>query len=247
MATQTVRSAGLRIGVLGPLTVNGRPGALLPAQTQLIVALALHGAAGLPGRRLRTLLGSDPEHPKPADSLRQLIARTRRQLGKAADGREWIVHVGRGHYTAHRDTRLDWHEFGCLVDDGIALCDAGRLASALAMIRGQPFSGCFYWWLDIELVAAVGAKIVAAAAALGELMLARQEPAAAARAARIGLAADPTTEELWRLLMCSQHALGNSAGVREAWSRCADVAAEVAVDGRPEPATVDLYHQLLDR
>jgi DNA-binding SARP family transcriptional activator len=247
MATGIGCPPSLRIGVLGPLTVNGRPGALLPAQTQLIVALALPGAAGLPGKRLRALLGSDADHPRPADSLRQLIARTRRRLGKAADGGEWIVHMGHGHYGVHNDTRLDWREFECLADDGIALGDADRLASALAMIRGQPFSGCFYWWLDIELVDTVGAKIVAAAATLSELMLTRHEPSAAARAARIGLAADATSEELWRLLMRSQHAAGNLAGVREAWSRCADALAEVAADGQPQPATAELYRQLLDR
>ena len=73
----------LRIGILGSFTVNGAAGALLPAQSQLILALALNGPVGLSNPQLGYLLGADPDHPKPSDSLRQLIARTRRQLGPA--------------------------------------------------------------------------------------------------------------------------------------------------------------------
>ncbi|HET9894475.1 MAG TPA: bacterial transcriptional activator domain-containing protein [Streptosporangiaceae bacterium] len=244
---QETRAGGLRIGVLGQLTINGQPGALLPAQTQLIVALALHGRTGLRNRQLCELLGTDSEHPKPADSLRQLIARTRRQLGQAADGQEWIEHLGHGRYGLHSDSRLDWREFETLTDDGIAAGDAGKLAAALAMIRGQPFTGCFYWWLDIEMVDTVSAKILAAASTLSELSLDRDDPVAAARAARIGLVADGTSEQLWRLLMRAEHAAGNLAGVREAWARCADAVADIAADGQPDPSTAALYRHLLSR
>ncbi len=241
-------AVSLRIGVLGQLTINGQPGALLPAQTQLIVALALAGAGGrVPNRQLCELLGADSDHPKPADSLRQLIARTRRQLGRAGDGHEWIEHLGHGQYALHKDSRLDWHEFEALTDQGIGAGDAGLLATALGMIRGQPFTGCYYWWLDIELVEAVSAKIVAAASVLAELALARRDPTAAARAARIGLVADGTAEQLWRLLMRAEHAAGNLAGVREAWARCADAVREIAADGQPEPATAAIYHEFLSR
>jgi DNA-binding SARP family transcriptional activator len=237
----------LRIGMLGQLTINGQPGALLPAQTQLIVALAVNGPAGLSNGQLCDLLGADADHPKPADSLRQLIARTRRQLGQADDGKEWIIHLGHGKYALHPDSRVDWREFQTLTDDGITAKEPGKLAAALSMIRGQPFTGCYYWWLDIELVDSVNAKIVAAATALGELALASPDPAAAGRAARIGLVADATAEELWRMLMRAEHAAGNLAGVRDAWSRCVDAVAEVAADGQPQRATAALYRSLTAR
>jgi DNA-binding SARP family transcriptional activator len=237
----------LRIGVLGQLTINGQPGALLPAQTQLIVALALHDETGLPNHQLCELLGADSEHPKPADSLRQLIARTRRQLGLTQDGAEWIEHRGHGRYALHRDSRLDWREFETLTKQGTKASDAGQLASALAMIRGQPFTGCYYWWLDIELVEAVSTRIVTAASTLAALSLADHKPTAAARAARIGLVADSTSEMLWRLLMRAEHSAGNLAGVREAWSRCLDAVADIAADGEPERQTAELYRQLLVR
>lgn len=246
LAADQPRPASLRIGVLGQLTINGQPGALLPAQTQLIVALALHGETGMLGKQLCRLLGSDADHPKPADSLRQLIARTRRQLGQTSDGSEWIEHLGHGRYALHKQTRVDWHEFERLTDQGIRAGDASQLTAALAMIRGQPFTGCYYWWLDIELIDAVSTKIVTAAGTLAELALGRHDAGAAARAARIGLVADATSEQLWRQLMRAEHAAGNLTGVREAWSRCVDAVAEIAIDGEPESATAALYHQLLD-
>src|SRR5215813_849563 len=69
---QHCHAPSLRIGLLGSLTVNGQAGALMPAQSQLIVALALN-RNGLSNRQLRSLLGAHAGHPKPADSLRQLI------------------------------------------------------------------------------------------------------------------------------------------------------------------------------
>jgi len=238
-------ATGLRIGLLGTLTINGQPGALLPAQSQLVVALALNGREGLSNRQLCYLLGADPDHPRPSDSLRQLIVRTRRQLGPAADGREWIEHLGGGQYALHPGTRVDWHEFEAKTSKGIEARDAALLHDALRMIRGQPFTGCYYWWLDIALVETVRAQIVDAAELLAELDLADRNPAAAARGARIGLAADSAAEQLWRALMRAEHAAGNLAGVREAWTHCLEAIGEIAADGQPHPDTAALYRELL--
>jgi DNA-binding SARP family transcriptional activator len=88
---------------------------------------------------------------------------------------------------------------------------------------------------------------VAAAEKLAELSLTSGDPAAAVRAARTGLAADCAAEQLWRIMMRAEHAAGNLAGVREAWGRCVDVAAEVAADGQPDRATSAVYDKLLAR
>jgi DNA-binding SARP family transcriptional activator len=235
----------LRIGMLGSLTVNGRAGGLLPAQSQLIVLLALN-RNGLSNRQLRSFLGADAGHPKPADSLRQLIARTRRALGRASDGREWIEHLGHGTYALHPDARVDLHEFEALIAAGIASDDAGLLAGALDLVRGRPFTGCYYWWLEPAIVESVTARIVASAGTLAQLRLAGGDPAAAVRAARVGLAADASAEQLWRIVMRAEHAAGNLAGVRGAWGRCVDVVSDVAADGQPDSATSAVYSELLD-
>jgi DNA-binding SARP family transcriptional activator len=236
----------LRIGMLGSLIVNGLAGALVPAQSQLIVALALHGN-GLSNRQLRSLLGADAGHPKPPDSLRQLIARTRKALGRAPDGREWIEHLGHGTYALHQDARVDCREFEALTAAGIASGDAGPLAEALDLVRGQPFTGCYYWWLEPAIVESATARIVASAEALARLRLTSGDPAAAVRAARVGLAADASAEQLWRIMMRAEHAAGNLAGVRGAWGRCLGVVSEVAADGQPDSATSAVYSELLAR
>jgi len=235
--------SSLRIGVLGVLTVNGQAGALVPAQSQLIVLLALH-PDGLSNAELRIKLGADPAHPKPAGSLRQLIARTRRALGRANDGNQWIEHLGHGRYGLHPDARVDWRDFEALTAEGMTFARTGPLTDALSMVRGQPFSGCYYWWIDAAIIDSATAKIVAAAEALAELRLDDLDPAAAARAARIGLSADPSAEPLWRILMRAEHAAGNLAAVMQAWSRCTSVIAEVAADGRPDPETEAIYRAL---
>ncbi|MGN6793745.1 MAG: AfsR/SARP family transcriptional regulator, partial [Streptosporangiaceae bacterium] len=237
---------GLRIGVLGSLTVNGQAGALVPAQSELIVALAL-SRGGLSNAQLRRLLGADAAHPKPTDSLRQLIARTRRALGQAPGNREWIEHLGHGHYALHPDAWLDWRVFETLTAAGIQRGEILPLADALNLVRGQPFTGCFYWWLEPELIESVTARVVAAAETLATMKLAEQDPGGAARAARIGLAADSSAEHLWRVVMRAEHAAGNLAGVRGAWARCLSAVSEVAADGRPDSATSAVYSELLAR
>jgi DNA-binding SARP family transcriptional activator len=245
-AKQDVTQApGLRIGVLGTFTVNGAPAALQPAQSQLVLALALNGRDGLSNAQLCYLLGADPDHPKPTDSLRQLIVRTRRQLGRTADGREWIEHLGAGQYALHPDATFDWAEFEELSQRGIAARDVLSLRKALTLIRGKPFTGCYHWWLDLAFTETVRAQIVDAACLLAELELTADDPSAAARAARTGLAGDVAAEQLWRALMRAEHAAGNLAGVREAWSRCLDTMTDIAADGEPHPDTAALYQELI--
>ena len=45
--------------------------------------------------------------------------------------------------------------------------------------------------------------------------------------------------------MRAEHAAGNLAGVREAWSRCLDTMTDIAADGEPHPDTAALYQQLI--
>jgi DNA-binding SARP family transcriptional activator len=239
------QAPSLRIGVLGTFTVNGAPAALQPAQSQLVLALALNGRDGLSNAQLCYLLGADPDHPKPTDSLRQLMVRTRRQLGRTADGREWIEHLGAGQYALHPDATFDWAEFEELSQRGIAERDVGCLRTALMLIRGKPFTGCYHWWLDLAFTETVRAQIVDAAGLLAELELVADDPSAAARAARTGLAGDVAAEQLWRALMRAEHAAGNLAGVREAWSRCLDTMTDIAADGEPHPDTAALYQELV--
>jgi DNA-binding SARP family transcriptional activator len=230
----------LEVKILGPFAITGPAEKLQPKQTELVLALALAAPAGLSNSALCTILGPDPDHPKPADAVRQIITRTRRRLGLAGDGQEYIIHAGNGHYLLHPDVSLDWSRFRQLVDTGLA----DDLRAAVALISGQPFTGSYFWWIDIPLVETVRAELVDAAETLAEVELGSGSARAAARAARAGLMAEASAEQLWRAVMRAEHAAGNLAGVSEAWRRCLDAIEDIAPGGEPHPDTSALYRQL---
>src|SRR5262249_12959485 len=138
----------LSVTVLGPVQVVGTVEQLQAKQAELVLALALHSPVGLSNSALCTLLGVDADHPRPADSVRQLITRTRRRLGRAADGGEVIIHLGSGIYALHEGVGLDWTDFSALARRGRAERSAADLRAALALVRGQPFEDCYHWWID---------------------------------------------------------------------------------------------------
>ncbi len=230
----------LQVKVLGPFITTGAEEQLQPKQAELVLALALSAPAGLSNSALCTLLGPDPDHPKPPDAVRQVISRARRRLGLASDGQEYIVHTGNGNYMLHADATLDWTEFRALVAAG----GAEALRAAVALIRGEPFTGSYFWWIDVPLLETVRAELVDAATALAEIELDAGSPRAAARAARAGLRAETCAEQLWRMLMRAEYAAGNLAGVGEAWRGCLDAIGDVSPGGEPHPDTEALFHQL---
>jgi DNA-binding SARP family transcriptional activator len=230
----------LEVQILGPFVIAGTAEQLQPKQAELVLALALAAPAGLSNSALCSMLGADPDHPKPSDAVRQIITRTRRRLGRASDGQEQIIHAGNGQYVLHPEAWLDWSRFRELTRSG----RADDLRAALALVRGQPFTGSYFWWIDIPLIETVRAEVVDAAETLAEFELVAGAPRAAAGAARAGLAAEPSAEQLWRAIMRAEHAGGNQAGVIEAWRRCLDAIEDIAPAGEPHPDTAALYRQL---
>ncbi len=234
----------LKVQVLGEVRITGSAEPLLPKQAELVLALALHAPGGVSNSGLCSLLGPDADHPKPADSVRQLITRTRKRLGQARDGQEYIIHVGSGIYVPHGDLALDWASFTSLARRGRAQRRPEDLRAAMALVRGEPFADCYHWWIDIALVETIRAEIIDTADLLAQLELSVKDPRAAARAARAGLAAEPAAEQLWRALMRAEHEAGNAEGVLAAWTGCLDAIAEIAPGGEPHPDTEGLFHQL---
>ena len=172
--------------------------------------------------------------------VRQIITRTRRRLGSARDGQEYIIHAATGTMSCILTPRWTGPASGELAASG----HADDLRAAVSLIGGQPFSGSYFWWIDIPLIETVRAELVDAADALAELELAAGSPRAAGRAARAGLLTESSAEQLWRAVMRAEHAAGNLAGVTEAWRRCLDAIEDIAPDGEPHPDTVALYRHL---
>jgi DNA-binding SARP family transcriptional activator len=237
----------LRVGVLGPVTITGAAEELQPKQAELVLALALSRPSGLSMSALCTRLGADEDQPKPPDSLRQIMTRTRRRLGPAPDGDSYLRHIGNAQYVLAADAAVDLDDFRRLSAGGQKAGDSVMLTEALSLVRGQPLDNAFHWWIDPAIIEDIRAEVADTASALAELELRASRPAAAARAARAGLSADPAAEQLWRLLMRAEDAAGNKAGVHEAWRRCMQIISEIAADGEPHPATTALYHQLTRR
>jgi len=238
------RAPCLGVNVIGRFEVAGSAEPLQPKQAELVLALALHSPVGLSNSALCGLLGADADHPRPPDSVRQLITRTRRRLGQAADGREYIIHLGSGIYALHDSVRLDWADFSALARRGRAGRAPAELRAALELVRGQPFAECYHWWIDIALIETMRAEIVDTADLLAQVELAAGDPVASARAARLGLSAETAAEQLWRALMRAEHAAGNPDGVADAWTRCLDAINEIAPDGDPHPDTERLFREL---
>jgi DNA-binding SARP family transcriptional activator len=234
----------VRINVLGPVQINGAEQPLEPKQAELLLALALHAPVGVSNSGLAGLLGTDADHPRPADSVRQLITRTRKRLGQAPDGQEYIIHLGSGIYVPHGDLALDWASFSALARRGLAERRPEDLRAAMTLVRGEPFADCYHWWIDVSLIETMRAEVIDTAELLSQLELAAGDPQAAARAAKAGLAAEPAAEQLWRALMRAESQAGNPDGIAAAWTGCLDAIEEIAPGGEPHPDTEHLYRQL---
>ena len=232
----------LQVRLLGPALITGAAMELQPKMAELVYALALNSPPGLSGSALATMLGPDPDHAKPPDSLRQVITRTRRRLGTAPGGGEYISYSG-GRYSLNGGW-LDWNAFALLAIRGRDAGNAQALRAALDLVRGQPCDGIFYWWLEAAVIESMRADVTDAAALLARLELDAGDPAAAGRAARAGLAADPAAEHLWRSVMEAEYAAGNVAGVHQAWRRLRDAIAAISPGGQPHPDSIALYQDL---
>lgn len=234
----------LRVKVLGPVEITGAAEQLQPKQAELLLALALHAPVGVSNSGLCSLLGPDADHPRPTDSVRQLITRTRKRLGQARDGQEYIIHLGSGIYVPHGDLSLDWATFSGLARRGRAERRREDLRLAMALVRGEPFADCYHWWIEVGLIETIRAEIIDTAELLAQLELAAGDPRAAAHAARTGLSAETAAEQLWRMLMRAEYEAGNPEGVTAAWTGCLDAISEIAPGGEPHPDTEQLFHQL---
>lgn len=234
----------LRVQVLGPAVITGAAREPQPKQAELVIALALHTPPGLSGSALATMLGRDPDHPKPRDILRQLITRTRRRLGSLRDGEEYIRYQD-GRYTL-TGAWLDWAAFTALARSGSQASSRADLRAALSLVRGELFGGVYYWWLEETptMLDAMRAAVTDTAALLAQLELSAGDPAASAWAARAGLSADPLSEPLWRAVMTAEAAAGNTTGMHRAWQRLCSAIADITPGGLPHPDTVTLYREL---
>jgi DNA-binding SARP family transcriptional activator len=230
------------VSLLGPLTVYGgkqsRRG-LRARALELIAFLALRREGAQRDEILEALWpGEDPNRSR--HRLYQAARDARRLLG---DG----VASERDRYWLDRNrVRVDVDELEELLEQ-INAGDSGRPArrieSALALFRDEPLAGCDYSWSDGRVRSLRGAYVELIKRA-GRARLESGDARGSLQAAERGLAIDALDEDMWRLALEAEGALGLREAIEERYGRLRELLRErLALE--PTKETRGLYLRLL--
>jgi nucleoid-associated protein YgaU len=223
-----------RLLLLGPVELTGGGEVRGRQALDLLTFLALH-RRGVDRHQISAALW--PEHDRPWQTGRNLLARTRALVGGAiTDGPVWRLQDA---------VTTDWQEFTALAAGG-----PDQQRQALALVRGRPFAGLDDAdWIDLEgFRSEVEAAIVDTAITVAERDLAAGEFAAALDAARVGLAASRYEERLHRLAISAADAQGRTA-LADTLERemCKTLDLDVEPDDQIQPETLALIRARRDR
>jgi len=203
------------VSILGPLAITGakrsRRG-LRAAAVELIAYLALHPHGSSRDEVLEAIWpGADPRRSR--DRLYQAVRDARLLLGDA-------IGTDHDHYVLDREhVHTDAAELEHLLSaaDRATANPAARaelLERALALFRGEPLAGSDYRWAEGEL-RRLRASYIDLLGRVGRARLENGDARAALDAAERGLQIDLLNENLWRLALEAEGALG----LREAVAR----------------------------
>lgn len=143
--------ARIRIKVLGSVEVD--PELEAPKRNvviELACYLALHRRRPATTNELQMALsGTDDGHETSAKSVRTYMSELRRWLGA-----EHVPSARGSGYRVAESVSIDWDEFRSLAREreGSPFEQIGPLAEALNLVRGRPFAGTNYKWVDAELL-----------------------------------------------------------------------------------------------
>jgi DNA-binding SARP family transcriptional activator len=241
------------VRVLGPVDTIGWAETARPRQIELVAYLATQSAAAVPADRLNAALwpnGIDPAGQRAAAS------RARKALGQSeATGDERFPRAVpenptyRLHATVSSDWALGQRHLAAASAAESADDETNHLVHALALVRGEPFSGVpkdTYGWAHTEhVIYEIEVALTDAAHRLGELALAAGDWATARWAARQGLRVSPWQEAMFRLEMRARAGAGDIDGVHRAWRATVDAARIEDPGSTPQPETCALYDQLI--
>lgn len=238
-ATEEVPS--ISVSVLGPLRITGgkRRHRLRASAQELIAYLALHPDGAARDQLLEFLWpGEDPKRSE--QRLWQSTSDVRRALGR-------VISRQSDRYS------LDRTQVSVDLDELEGLLAAARTAEpprlqqlverALALFTGEPLSGSDYAWAGGELrrLRAIHVDLLEQ---VGRGRLGAGEPRAALEAAERGLAIDGLNEELWRLALEAEGALGLREAVAERYERLRTLLDE-RLGLEPAQETRHLHRRLL--
>jgi DNA-binding SARP family transcriptional activator len=237
------RHAGgvINVHVLGPLALSGSRGVSRRASTEELIAyLALHRHGATADELTEALWpGSDPSRSR--RRLWQSTSEARRVLGPA-------FRRERDRYILHREHAVvDADELEALLADVRNETNSAArdrlLEDALALFRTAPLAGADYRWAESEL-RRLRAIFVDLAQRVGRSRLEARDHAGALDASERALQVDPLNEQLWRLAMEAESALGLRTAVARRYETLRELLAE-ELGLEPERETRSLYRRLL--
>lgn len=228
------------VGVLGPVVVDGQPAPLGPDALALLTWLAVHRTGADPTTIQETLWPTAP-----SDGSR-LWAACEDITALLADGvNRPIVHTDDGRLELADAVGADVARFDVLLrrlDAASPATQARRMAEALALVRGEPFSDGADWAHADGLAVATAARVTEVAHRLAMHALAVLDVDRAAWAVERGLWAVPGCELLFRDRMRIADACGDPAAVDAAMDEL-----RVHLDGAWPSAETERLHAQLGR
>ncbi len=236
----------MRVGILGPLVVDGANGSLSPRDRVVLAVLVLQGGQVVSTERLADALWGDDPPASAAKVVQGCVVRLRKVLGPAA-----IETHPTGYRLVLGADDVDLHRFERLVGrarEQLALQAPDRAlqtaGEALALWRGRPFDDV-EGWDDARIEAARIEELRHEAEELridAALRAGRHREVLAA--ARGMVDAAPTRERRWELLALAQYRSGSQADslrtLQEARRR---LALDLGLD--PGPGLVELEQAIL--
>lgn len=230
------------IRVLGPFEINGA-NAEQPqrkAARELIAYLALQRQGATRDELLETLW-PDEDPRRSEQRFWQASAEARKALGDALlrDGRRYLLNRSTLEIDLDRLNQL----IGQAAQAGNADDERAALEAAVNLFRGEPFAGIETDWAESE-ARRLRAVAVDVLKRLARLRLDAGEAAAALEAAERGIALDALNEDLWRLALEAEGALGSREAITERYERLQHLLDE-KLGLEPQRETRTLYRELL--
>ncbi|HZU79436.1 MAG TPA: hypothetical protein VE991_05930 [Acidimicrobiales bacterium] len=230
------------VRILGPVEVTGQERDFQRAWAlELVVFLSLR-ARGATTEEWATALW--PDRAPAAASLYSTASAARRALGSARSGAD---HLPRGHgrLALGPGVSTDWRLFQSLAESP----DTADWKRALALVRGRPLDGLRQpdWAILDGTMAAIESLVVDVGIRLAAVALRDGDTATAEFSARQALKASPYDERLFRVLLRTADANGNSAGVEATMRELLKVLADDDVEDTVHPETLELYKTLSRR
>ena len=247
----TAAEPAVDVRLLGPIEITWQHKTPKRQVGELVSYLAVH-PRGVSTDEARLALWPttvDDDHfgERAQSTFWALTTKARSALGDDRQGNALLIREANNGWRLSPGVRCDWLEFQRLVAE--ARRDpaqaAASLKGALGLVRGRPFQGSVFSWVEVERLDGVMEAVIGdAAATLAELALASGDRATARFAVHQGLLGVPHAEGLVRWAMRIAAAGGDRAGIERAWRDARRIATELDPLGVPEAETAELYESL---